>query len=112
MSSIDHNQLLRLLMRPLVELYIAAAELWHYNPAYLFLAVMFVYHAIRWVFMSMPKKQFTAEKCTNIMITGGAMGLGKLLAEQFVRRNPLNSVNLIIVDIRADLEAQLKKDLK
>ena len=111
-SSLDHNQLLRLLMRPLVELYIAAAELWRYNPAYLFLAVMFVYHAIRWVFMSMPKKKFTAERCTNIMITGGAMGLGKLLAEQFVRRNPLNSVNLIIVDIRADLEAQLKKDLK
>ena len=99
-------------MRPLVELYIAAADLWHYNPACFFLAMMFIYHAIRWVFMSMPVKKFTAERCTNIMITGGAMGLGKLLAEQFVRRNPLNSVNLIIVDIRADLEAQLKKDLK
>lgn len=29
-----------------------------------------------------------------------------------MRRNPLNSVNLIIVDIRADLESQLKKDLR
>ena len=99
-------------MRPVYELYGAAADLWHYSPACLFLALMFVYHAIRWVFMSTPRKRFTPEKCTNIMITGGAMGLGKLLAEQFVRRNPLNSVNLIIVDIRADLEAELKKDIK
>ena len=46
------------------------------------------------------------------MITGGAQGLGKLLAEQFIRRSQLGSVNLIVVDIRGDLEAQLLKDIK
>jgi len=46
------------------------------------------------------------------MITGGAMGLGKLLAEQFVRRHQPGSVNLILVDIRGDLEPQLLKDVK
>ena len=46
------------------------------------------------------------------MITGGAQGLGKLLAEQFIRRNQVGSVNLIIVDIREDLAPQLLKDAK
>lgn len=103
---------LSLLLRPVAEVCAIAASLWHANPAYLILGVMFLYHSVQWCFLRTSKKRFTPECCTNIMITGGAMGLGKLLAEQFVRRNPLNSVNLIIVDIRADLEAQLKKDIK
>jgi hypothetical protein len=59
----------------------AIGDLWHYHPACLILALMFVYHAIRWLFLNTAKKRFTPERCTNIMITGGAMGLGKLLAE-------------------------------
>jgi len=39
------------------------------------------------------------------IITGGAQGLGKLLAEQFIRRSLKGSINIIIVDIRDDLQA-------
>ena len=46
------------------------------------------------------------------MITGAVQGLGKLLAEQFVRRNRPGSINLIVIDIREDLAAQLVKDIK
>ena len=100
---LDHK-LMQMLLRPLAEVIDFAASVWHSNPAYLILGLMFLYHSVQWFFLRTIKKRFTPENCTNIMITGGAMGLGKLLAEQFVRRNPLNSVNIIVVDIRADLE--------
>lgn len=82
------------------------------HPAWFSIILMFLYSSFRWLLWSTPKKHFTKERCTNIMITGGAMGLGKLLAEQFVRRHERGSVNLILVDIRDDLEPQLLKDIK
>ena len=87
-------------------------DMWHYHPAWFVISLCFLYHSFRWCFSSVSKKRFTKENCTNIMITGGAQGLGKLLAEQFIRRNQVGSVNLIIVDIREDLAPQLLKDAK
>ena len=77
----------------------------YYHPAWSILGMMLLYHTFRWCFWNSIKKRFTPEKCTNVMITGGAQGLGKLLAEQFIRRHLPGSVNLIVVDIRGDLEA-------
>ena len=105
-------KLMQMLLRPVAELFDFAASVWHSNPAYLILGIMFMYHSVLWLFLRSVKKRFSPENCTTIMITGGAMGLGKLLAEQFVRRNPLNSVSIVVVDIRADLESQLKKDIR
>ena len=62
-------------------------EVIYYYPAWSIISLMLLYHTIRWLFWSTSKKRFTPERCTNIMITGGAQGLGKLLAEQFLRRN-------------------------
>lgn len=78
---IDQNKIMQMLMRPVAEIWAFAASLWHSSPAYLILGIMFLYHALLWVFWRTAKKRFTPECCTNIMITGGAMGLGKLLAE-------------------------------
>ena len=87
-------------------------DLVYYHPAWSILGMMFLYHTFRWIFWDSIKKRFTPEKCTNVLITGGAQGLGKLLTEQFIRRHLPGSVNLIVVDIRGDLEAQLIKDIK
>ena len=65
-----------------------------------------------WVLGCLPKKEFTVERRTNIMITGGAMGLGKLLAETFVRKHETGSVNLIVVDVRGDLKNELLNDIR
>lgn len=79
----------------------------YYHPAWFVLSMMLVYHSMSWVCSTSIKKHFMPERQTNIMITGGAQGLGKLLAEQFISRSQLGSVNLIIVDIRGDLEKKL-----
>lgn len=84
----------------------------YYHPAWFALTATFLYHFVRWLFWSSSKKRFTPELCTNIVITGAVQGLGKLLAEQFVRRNRPGSINLIVIDIREDLAAQLVKDIK
>lgn len=60
----------------------------------------------------MPKKKFTKEKPTNILITGGVQGLGKLLAEKFASSSETGSVNLIVCDIRDDLAKELIEDVK
>jgi hypothetical protein len=59
----------------------------YYHPAWFIISVILLYQSIRWLLWNTAKKRFSADKCTNIMITGGAQGLGKLLAEQFLRRN-------------------------
>ena len=60
----------------------------------------------------MPKKHFTKEKPTNVLITGGVQGLGKLLAQKFAASSPAGSVNLIVCDIREDLAKDLLEDVK
>ena len=56
-------------------------------------------------------KEFTIENCTNIVITGGVQGLGKALALEFVMRHEIGAVNLIIIDIRDDLAAEMVAEL-
>ena len=84
----------------------------YYHPAWFAIGVMFIYNCIRWLFWRGSKKRFTPEQCTTILITGAVQGLGKLLTEQFARRNRPGSVNLIVVDIRDDLAPDLIKDVK
>ena len=50
-----------------------------------------------------PRKQFKKEEPTNILITGGVQGLGKLLAMQFAKRHPNGEVNIIVLDVAANL---------
>ena len=88
------------------------SELIYYHPAWSMICLMFLYSTLQWLFMGSIKKRFTPDRPTNIVITGAAQGLGKQLAEQFVRRHQPGSVNLIIVDIREDLKPQLIKDIK
>lgn len=87
-------------------------ELWNYSPLCFIIGALLLLKSVGWIFMNNQKKRFTAKSPTNVMITGGAMGLGKQLAQEFLNKSPPQSVNLIIVDIRADLESELKKDLK
>lgn len=51
------------------------------HPAFFVVGVMFIYNSIRWFFWSGSKKRFSPDHCTNVLITGAAQGLGKLLAE-------------------------------
>ena len=88
------------------------SDIVYHRPAVSILGMMMLYHCMSWVCSATYKKRFTPERPTNIMITGGAQGLGKLLAEQFIKRSQIGSINLIVVDIRGDLEAQLIKDIK
>lgn len=59
----------------------------------------------------MPVKNLRADQKTNILITGSAQGLGKLLAEKFASLHP-DSINLICWDIAEHLAAQLLEDVK
>jgi len=95
-----------------IDLYDLVSDFMYQRPACFVLGMMLMYHFMGWVCSRNFKKRFTSENPTNILITGGAQGLGKLLAEQFIRRSEIGSVNLIVVDIRADLKAQLVKDIK
>lgn len=59
----------------------------------------------------MPRKApFNDDKPTNIVITGGAQGIGLELAKLFIERSPRMGVHLFLVDIRADLLAELQLD--
>ena len=89
-----------------------ASDFIYESPACFILGMAILYQCMVWVCSRADKKHFAVEQPTNVMITGGAQGLGKLLVEQFVRRSQLGSVNMIVVDIRGDLEAQLLKDIK
>ena len=106
------NNLINVSTRAFERTYQQAHELAYYHPALFMVCLLFMYHAIRWVFWDGPKKRFTPENCTNIVITGAAQGLGKQLAEQFVRRSQIGSINIIVVDIADHLAAQLIKDIK
>ena len=59
----------------------------------------------------MAKKHFTKEEPTNILITGAAQGLGKLLAMKFAEMSIVGAVNLIVCDIREDLTDKLIEDV-
>jgi NADPH:quinone reductase-like Zn-dependent oxidoreductase len=48
------------------------------------------------LYQSRPKKVFSEK--TNILITGGAQGIGKLLAQKFAAMHG-TKVNLIVLDI-------------
>jgi UDP-N-acetylglucosamine:LPS N-acetylglucosamine transferase len=75
----------------------------------LFLCIAFVVHTYA---QRLPKKKFDKKKPTTVLITGGAQGLGKLLAQQFASSCPTGSVKLIIWDIRDDLEESCIADVK
>jgi len=75
----------------------------------LFLCIAFVVHTYA---QRLPKKKFDKKKPTTVLITGGAQGLGKLLAQQFASHCPPGSVKLIIWDIRDDLEESCIADVK
>ena len=62
-------------------------------------------------FMTSPVKNFTKEKCTNILITGGVQGLGKLLAQEFAVKHEIGSINLIIIDIAEHLAQGMISDI-
>jgi hypothetical protein len=51
-----------------------------------------------------PVKKFSTQKPTNILVTGGVQGLGKLLVGEFLSKTKSGSVNLIVVDIADNLE--------
>ena len=59
----------------------------------------------------MAKKHFSKEEPTNILITGAAQGLGKLLAQKFAELSEVGAINLIVCDIRQDLAEQLIADV-
>ena len=59
-----------------------------------------------------PKKQLTPEAVTNVLITGGVQGLGKKLAEIFVKETTVGSINLIVIDVNEALAPKLLEDLK
>ena len=49
---------------------------------------------------SRPKKEFAGGVYkTNILITGAAQGIGKLLAQKFVSIHRLGEINLILLDV-------------
>ena len=86
---------------------------WTQDHPFLSLLFLFVcYQTLRWACPPRSRKNFTTENCTNILVTGGAQGLGKLLTEQFLTKQKQGSVNLIVVDIRGDLEAKLLDDVR
>ena len=89
-----------------------ASDFIYYNPGVFIITLMVLYQCMSWFCSNVDKKRFSVEQPTNILVTGGAQGLGKLLVEQFIRRSQLGSVNMIVVDIRGDLEAELLKDIK
>ena len=92
-------------------------DFWEAHPVLSIFILFVVLKAIKNLLFSpsvstLVARKLPADKCTNIMITGGAQGLGKLLASEFVRHSPPKSINLIIVDVRGDLGTSLMNDLK
>jgi short-subunit dehydrogenase len=45
-------------------------------------------------------------------VTGGVQGLGRLIAQKMALRSPVNSLNIIVVDIREDLFKDMEQDFK
>ena len=55
----------------------------------------------------LPKKTFEGKK-VNILITGGVQGIGRLLTAKFALLHAENDLTLIVVDIAASLEPELR----
>lgn len=66
---------------------------------------------IYYLWKTAPKKTFISSKPTNILITGGVQGIGKLLATKFATMHPNGEVNLIVIDIAENLAADMKRDI-
>jgi len=75
-----------------------------------FLVLMLVMK-IYYLWKTAPKKNFISSKPTNILITGGVQGIGKLLAAKFATMHPNGEVNLIVIDIAENLAADMKRDI-
>jgi hypothetical protein len=60
-------------------------------------------YVLWYIWSERTRKVFRIAKPTNILITGGVQGLGKLLAIEFARNNPNGEVNLIVIDIASHL---------
>ena len=60
--------------------------------------------------LDFPKKRFSKVKPTNILITGGVQGLGKLLTMEFAKQHPNGEINLIVLDIAEHLKDDLMKE--
>ena len=57
------------------------------------------------------RKLFTVQQKTNIMITGGLSGLGKLLADRFAQNFNKGEINLIVISRTDENLAALKLSL-
>jgi len=66
---------------------------------------------VYYLWKTAPKKNFKTSKPTNVLITGGVQGIGKLLAAKFAAMHPNGEVNLIVIDIAENLAADMKKDI-
>ena len=73
--------------------------------------VLLITVKVYYLWKTAPKKNFELNKPTNILITGGVQGIGKLLAAKFATMHPNGEVNLIVIYIADNLEADLKKDI-
>lgn len=60
---------------------------------------------------SKPVKTFTKDEQTNILITGGLRGLGKLLSERFAKNYNQGEIHLIILSRSDSKLEQMKQDL-
>lgn len=89
-----------------------ARHFMYHSPAWFIFGALIAYHLLQLLLIPQSRKTFSPESPANIVVTGAAQGLGKLLVKQFARSHPRGAVNLIIVDIRDDLAPAMLKEVR